>query len=73
MSVSTVVVAAKCPVNSVAHWQASFSCGLHQPSTVPPVMAHAAYSFGYWLIPALIVAGVILVLARRREPARAAR
>jgi hypothetical protein len=67
-------IAAACPVNSTSHWQQSLSCGWHQPTTVSPVLNHAAYLGGYWILPALAVLGVVLLVGavgRRLRPARA--
>ena len=71
--------AAACPVNSTSHWQSSLSCGWHQPTTVSPVLMHAAYVGGYWFIPAILVLAVVaaITIAVRRgaaaRPARASR
>jgi hypothetical protein len=61
LSLSNVAaVAAKCPVNSLSHWQASWSCGWsQQPNTA---MSHVAYSFGFWFIPALVLIAAVFVI-----------
>jgi hypothetical protein len=76
MSLSTVQT---CPVNQASHWLQSASCGMRQPTTVSPVLMHAAYVGGYWFIPAILVLAVVaaITIAVRRgaaaRPARASR
>jgi hypothetical protein len=61
MSVS-IAPAAHCTGNP-------WSCGWDQPANPSPVLAHIAYTAGYWFIPALLVAAVIIavIVAGRRN------
>jgi hypothetical protein len=60
--------AAPDPCNT-GSWAQRWSCGWHQPATAA---SHAGYVFGEYLIPGLVVLGVLfaVIVASRKRRAR---